>query len=210
MPYPRRLLNEGEQIALDLRPHWLFFGRELAAGVLVFALLIGAFLVPSEWEFASPAARILGAAITVVWAVTLAVRLIKWQTTHIVITSDRLIFRRGVLSKFGREIPLERVNDITFRQSFFERIMGAGDLLIESAGERGQETFNDVPHPDRVQQEIYRQTEGQWERRYGTARPAGGAQSIPKQIAELAELCDRGVITREQFEAKKAELLERM
>jgi len=78
MPFPRRLLNEGEQIALDLRPHWLFFGRQLAAGVLVAALLVGAFLVPSDWEFAAPAARILAAAITLVWAVALAIRLIVW------------------------------------------------------------------------------------------------------------------------------------
>jgi hypothetical protein len=86
-------------------------------------------------------------------------------------------------------------------------MIGAGDLLIESAGERGQETFSDIPHPDAVQQEIYRQME------VNQNRMTGGAprqQSVTDQIAALADLLDRGAISPAEFEAKKAQLLDRL
>jgi len=57
----------------------------------------------------------------------------------------------------GKEIPLERINDLTYRQRLFERLIGAGDLLVESAGERGQQTLRMVPNPVRVQQAISKQ-----------------------------------------------------
>jgi len=103
---------------------------------------------------------------------------------------------------------MEKVNDLASSQSFFERIIGAGDLLIESAGERGQEVFSDIPHPDAVQQEIYRQME------VNTARQMGGGpprqQSVTDQIAALADLRDRGAISPAEYEAKKAQLLDRL
>lgn len=85
------------------------------------------------------------------------VRYARWATTNIVLTNERLILRAGVLSKAGREIPLERVNDISFHQRLFERLIGAGDLVVESAGERGQETLRMVPKPEELQREIYQQ-----------------------------------------------------
>src|SRR5436190_1982571 len=84
-------------------------------------------------------------------------RYARWATTNMVLTNERLILRAGVLTKSGREIPLERINDLTYRQRFFERLIGAGDLLVESAGERGQEILRMVPRPMRVQQAIYKQ-----------------------------------------------------
>ncbi len=96
-------------------------------------------------------------------------RYLRWATTHFVLTTDRLIFRSGVLSKLSREIPLERVNDVTFSQSLWERLIGAGDLFIESAGERGQSVFQDIPKPEAVQVEIYRQMEANGQRMSGIA-----------------------------------------
>lgn len=214
MPYPRRLLNEGEEIAYDLRPHWWFFAKQALGGVGVVALLVAVLQLDDSardvglWIFAAAA---------VVWAVLLLVRLARWFTTHFVVTSDRLIFRTGVLARHGREIPLERVNDITFNQSLWERIIGAGDLLIESAGEQGQQRFSDIPHPEQVQQEIYRQGEANEMRlRGGGGGGAGGgaggarAATIPEQIEQLAKLRDQGVLSADEFERKKRDLLDRM
>jgi uncharacterized membrane protein YdbT with pleckstrin-like domain len=206
VPFPRRLLLEGETVALDLRPHWWFFIGPAAAGAPVLALLVGVYQLHGD---ARTAGLLVFAAAAVVWAVWLGARLLRWQTTHFVVTSERIVFRSGVLAKHGRDIPLERVNDIASSQTFFERIIGAGDLLIESAGERGQQTFTDIPHPDDVQQEIYRQMEANAARGSGAAS-AAAAPSVPAQIAALADLRDRGIISAEEFEAKKAELLSRM
>ena len=83
-------------------------------------------------------------------------RYFVWTYTHFVLTDRRVISRSGIVSKRGTEIPLERINNIDFHQRLFERAIGAGDLSIESAGRDGQSHFENVRHPDAVQQEIYR------------------------------------------------------
>jgi uncharacterized membrane protein YdbT with pleckstrin-like domain len=205
VPYPKRLLLDGETVALDLRPHWWFFIGPLTAGVVVVGLVVLASRLDGD---AARAAWLAASIAAVVWALWLAGRLARWATTHFVVTSDRLIFRTGVLAKHGRDIPLERINDITSNRTFFERIIGAGDLLIESAGERGQQTFSDIPHPDRVQREIYQQMEANAARMQGPRVAAG--PSVTDQIAALADLRDRGAISNAEYEAKKAELLNRL
>ncbi len=128
------------------------------------------------------------------------------------VTSQRVIHRVGVISKHGIEVPLERINTVFFNQSVFERMLGAGDLGIESAGERGSETFEDVRKPAIVQNEIYRQMEANSNRARGGG-PAVTQQaqlSIPEQIEKLDELRKRGVISEQEFAAKKADLLNRM
>lgn len=210
MGYPRRLLNEGEEVAYDLRPHWWFFASQTGVGVLVIALLGGVLQLDGDprdvglWGFAL---------VAISWALWVLWRLLVWLNTHFVVTSDRLIFRSGVLARQGREIPLERVNDITFHQSLWERVIGAGDLLIESAGEQGQQRFSNIPQPEAVQQEIYRQIEGNQRRMVAPATaPAAAAPepSIPEQIEKLADLRDRGALSEAEFEQKKRDLLERM
>jgi uncharacterized membrane protein YdbT with pleckstrin-like domain len=205
MPFPKRLLLDGETVALDLRPHWWFFAGPLFAGIPVLALLVTALKQDGDVQ---TVALWVTAAVALGWAVWLGSRLISWQTTHFVVTSDRLVFRSGILAKHTRDIPLEKVNDLASSQSLFERMIGAGDLLIESAGERGQETFSDIPRPNAVQQEIYRQMEANHARAMGSGPPR--QHSVTDQIAALADLRDRGAISPAEYEAKKAQLLDRL
>lgn len=209
MPYPRKLLNDGEEIALDLRPHWWFFGKHFLAGLalVVVGIVVAANLSGTPENLLLKAWGI-GA---LVWAVWIGLRYLDWNATHFVVTSDRVIYRTGVLAKHGVEIPLERINNINFHQGIWERVIGAGDLEIESAGRSGQSLFEDVWHPDGVQQEVYRRMEANARRQAswaGGAPPA--ADDVPAQIARLADLRDRGAITDAEYEAKKAELLDRM
>jgi uncharacterized membrane protein YdbT with pleckstrin-like domain len=84
---------------------------------------------------------------------------LRWRTTDFILTTDRLVTRQGVLSRQSHEIPLDRVNDLTCHQSLFERVIHAGDLMIESGGERGQETFSDVGDPFELQNAVHRAME---------------------------------------------------
>jgi membrane protein YdbS with pleckstrin-like domain len=206
MPFPKRLLLDGETVALDLRPHWWYFAGPLSAGIPVVVLLVVTWR--AENDLVHTGGLWATAAAALAWAVWLGARLISWQTTHFLVTSDRLVFRSGILAKHTRDIPLEKVNDLASSQTFFERMIGAGDLLIESAGERGQEKFSDIPHPDAVQQEIYRQMEVNQNRMMGGGPPR--QQSVTDQIAALADLRDRGAISPAEYEAKKAQLLDRL
>ena len=113
------------------------------------------------------------------------------------------------MAKPGREIPLDHINDISYHQTIFDRLIGAGDLVIESAGQRSQEVFPDLPQPGRIQNEIYRQIDAGKTRM--ADRMAGRRDlSIPEQIDKLDELRQRGVISQAEFDAKKAQLLDRM
>ncbi|HMC04544.1 MAG TPA: PH domain-containing protein [Actinomycetota bacterium] len=207
MPYPRKLLNPGERIAFDLHPHWWYFAP---LATLAVAIVAAAVVVTVTLKDVTQTYTLLGVAtFAVIWLVAFLVKLAEWRTTHFVLTSDRLIVRSGVLSKQGREIPLERINDLSYHQSLFERLVGAGDLVIESAGERGQDTFARIPRPERVEQLIYAEIENNRQRVSGGHAEQQEA-SIPDQISDLAKLRDRGVITDAEFQAKKAELLSRM
>jgi uncharacterized membrane protein YdbT with pleckstrin-like domain len=202
--FPTKLLNEREEIVLDLRPHWLFLFGPAAAVVAAGAAAI-AFLVLDLHDYVFLAS--LGAVVlAVLW---LMGRWAKWVTTNFVVTTDRLIYRSGVVAKRGMEIPLERVNNIAFNQSVRDRLLRCGDLLIESAGESGQQKFTDIAKPSQVQNEIYRQMEASVAR--DADRMAGRRElSIPEQIEKLDELRSRGVISQAEFEAKKAQLLDRL
>ncbi len=204
MPFPAKLLNDGEEIVLDVRPHWRYLAPPVAVVVLVIAGAV--------------AAAVVGVPSWVVWVVLVLLlaaigwllgRYARWLTTNLVVTTTRLVHRSGILSKSGREIPLDHLNDISYRQSFFDRMIGAGDLVLESAGREGQEVFADLPHPARIQNEIYRQIESGRNRQ--ADRMAGKRDlSIPEQIEKLDELRQRGVITSAEFEAKKTQLLDRL
>jgi uncharacterized membrane protein YdbT with pleckstrin-like domain len=211
VPYPKKLLNEGEEVALDLRPHWWFFSKHIATGIPLFVALVLVLSVGNKWLNA------LWAIVAVVWAGWLGLKYLEWNFTHFVVTDDRVIYRTGVIAKRGVEIPMERINNINFHQGIWERIIGAGDLDIESAGRDGQSHFDDVWHPDGVQQELYRQMEVNAKKRARWSNPAPAfapsapaPPTVPEQLQQLADLRDRGVITAAEFETKKAQLLERM
>ncbi len=204
LPFPPKLLNEGEQVVLDVRPHWIVMaGPSLAlAGSIAAAIVVSA-KTGNE-------VLVLGALVAVlVVMVWFLHRLARWATTNLVVTSDRLIVRSGIVSKRGREIPLERINDVTVTQTIVNRLLASGDLVVESAGERGLESFPECPRPTRVQNEIYAQMEAARDReleRQATRRPL----SPFEQLEKLHELWQRGVITQAEFDVKKAKLLDQL
>jgi uncharacterized membrane protein YdbT with pleckstrin-like domain len=203
MPYPQRLLNDNEEVALDIHPHWWFFARPALATIVSAPVFLWAqaALGDAGWEKGVQWLTGIIALVSVLW---LAGRWLKWRTTHFVITSDRLIARSGVVAKRGIEIPLERVNNVSFNQSIFERLIKAGDLLIESGGEDGQQRFTDILRPDEVQNLIHLQMEENQRRTFSV--PSSGAD-VATQLEKLEGLRDRGTISPEEFEAEKRRLL---
>ena len=209
MAFPTRLLLDGEKVVLDLRPHWWFYVGPLAAGVPVLLFVVGWFSM-DDGDSKDILAWVC-LAVFVAWALWFGSRLIQWATTHFVVTTERLIFRNGLIAKHGRDIPLDRINDISSHQSILERILRSGDLLIESAGEQGQQRFSNIRRPEPVKKEIYKQAEAHEEReRFGGSVQRQGGGSVPDQIAALADLLEKGHISEAEFAAKKADLLNRM
>jgi uncharacterized membrane protein YdbT with pleckstrin-like domain len=212
MPFPRRLVNSYEEITLDLHPHWISLAEPVLSliGSIVLAILVLVFTDSGTKPRAFFGVVVI--ALILVTAGWLIVRYLKRATTNFVITTHRLIFRSGVFAKHGVEIPLERVMNVNFNQSIFGRVIGAGDLLIESGGKDGQQRFADIPKPEQVQNLIHAQVESNSTRHDLHPPPAPeGAPGTPVDVADQLEklegLRSRGTITPEEFEEQKRRLL---
>ena len=202
MTFPRRLLSEGEELVLDLRPHWIALAwplTEIALDVAGVALVLA--YMPDRWPtWARWLVVGVGAALILVSALP---KIVVWATAHFVVTTDRVIHRSGWFAKRSMEIPLENISDVRFSQGVFERLIGAGDLVLESPGEFGQETFTNIRRPEVVQKTIYEMNEANLRRMQAPAVPA----SVADELAKLSRLRDEGVISDEEFEAQKSRLL---
>ncbi len=205
MAYPRKLLGPNEEIVEDLRPHWWFLVRPVLGLVITIAIGI-ALLGWNDIEVLDWVGGIL-----VLLALGYFVyKYLQWISTNFTVTTDRVIYRSGVLTKSGIEIPLERINTVFFNQTIFERMIRAGDLAIESAGETGRSEFSDIRHPTLVQAEIYKQMEDNENRKFDRINRPAAELSVVEQIEKLDELRQRGVLSQQEFDAKKADLLGRM
>jgi uncharacterized membrane protein YdbT with pleckstrin-like domain len=203
MAFPKELLADHERLVLETRPHWIAL---LIPALATLGAVVAMILVPWDGTVELVAKSIVFAA----WILLAVIPFFQWRYTLFVLTSDRLITRRGVIAKTSKEIPLERINDVAFSQSIIERVLGAGDLLIESAGERGQERITNVRHPEQLQLTIYKEAEENSNRMMrGGAAPAP-SPGIPEQIEALARLNKQGVLSDSEFEAKKQDLLRRL
>jgi len=219
MPFPRRLLIENEELVLELRPHWIAIVVPAIVTVLVVAGWILA-LTYSPDDGTSRSIVVWGAsAIAVFLLIAFPVRkFIAWVTSYFVVTSDRVIHREGWIAKRSMEIPLEAINDVRFHQGVFERLIGAGDLIISSASEFGRQVFGDIRNPEEVQKAISHQGELNKERMYrgggrGSAAPAQAATppasaSTTGELERLAELRNKGVLTEDEFQSQKKRILD--
>jgi len=208
--YPKANLHPTERLVLDLHPHWWTFTPSLLAlvGAIVVGILI---LTGAEGWTQNGAVRLVWAAVVLSTAGWFVTRIIQWATTQLVLTSDRLIWRRGVIAKSGVEIPIDRINTIFFHQRIWERLIGVGDLVVESASASSAQRFDNMLRPARIQNEIYLQKESLQARHRSsatTAIPGGDAPTVADRLATLTGLRDSGAITPEEFEAKRAALLE--
>jgi uncharacterized membrane protein YdbT with pleckstrin-like domain len=205
MAYPKKNLNANETIALDMHPHWWYFAEPAFSLLASIVLGILVLTMTDAGTSTRKSLAVLAGILLVGTAIWTIVRYLKWLTTEFVITSNRLIFRQGVIGKSGVEIPLERVNNVNFSQGIFERMLGAGDLLIESGGEDGQQRFTDIRRPAQVQNLIHAQMEGHFQRRAEYAKAPTG--DVTEQLQRLEGMLQRGTLTQEEFDVQKARLL---
>jgi uncharacterized membrane protein YdbT with pleckstrin-like domain len=213
MAYPDDALAPHEKLILNLHPHaWILIKPGIPLVVLVVVGLWEKIVIDNVALSGLLAVAII---VNVGWFLN---RFFYWLTSHFVLTSDRVMYRGGILQKQSIEIPLERINTVFCHQGLFERMLRLGDLEIESASKDGAQVFDDIRRPSDVQKEIYIQMEANENRKYdrmgaishGAQAPAAAAPSIADQVNQLAQLRDQGHLTEAEFQTKKAELLGRM
>jgi uncharacterized membrane protein YdbT with pleckstrin-like domain len=149
VPYPDKVLTDGEEVVAALHPHALtMFWPVVRLLLVVGAASFGMAMIPVGSD--QGLYRLVLLAVAVVLVLLAVVRpLLRWWTTHYVITTHRLLYRTGVLARSGRDIALSRITDVSFSQTLWERIIRSGTLRITSAGE-GATVLYRVPGSERV------------------------------------------------------------
>ena len=235
MAFPSRLLIDGEEVIVELRPHWVALGWPLVVAAGALATAIG---VIAAYPDVAIGVVYLLVTVVVLAALWLAGRMIRWFTTSLVVTTSRIVQRSGVVSRRGLELRLERVNQLSYHQSITARLLRTGELIVEMGGELGVVVFDHVPRPAVVQSLITEQIDAV-HRRVRTFVPVGprlrvdanrplsagdtppkgtaavtgsraGDRSVVDRLVELDELRRRGIVTDDEFAAKKTALLERL
>jgi hypothetical protein len=156
MPVPRKLLTEGESVVVEIRPTWLVLGWPLVMTIAAAALAV---LVVVSFPKAPVGIGYVLLAVVLVAAGWLGLRALKWHSTSIVLTTSRILERRGVFTRTGIEIRLDRVNELCYRQTLLERVVHTGSLEVEVGGETGVVVFMHLPHPAAVQSLVTEQIE---------------------------------------------------
>ncbi|MEX0753794.1 MAG: PH domain-containing protein [Actinomycetota bacterium] len=206
MTFPKRLLIDDEQLVIDTRPHWI----ALVAPVLVIVLVVLAWIIALPNLPDGSAGDVLrwvliGAGVVVIAAFSVR-RIVDWLTDNFCVTSDRIIHRHGLIAKKSMEVPLEHINDVRFQQKIWERMIGAGTIVIHSASEAGRQEFKNVRNPEHVQKTIYHEGEKNQQRMRGGLQ-VPQAPTVTSELHRLADLRDRGVLTPQEFEEQKARIL---
>jgi uncharacterized membrane protein YdbT with pleckstrin-like domain len=152
-------LIEDEHLVLRLHPHWKTLVRPLAVAVLVIAVaLVAEVLIPPGKAAAIGrlAVAVVAILVLMIW---LIVPILRWRTTVFELTNRRLRMRDGIITRHGRDIPLARINDVSFSKGLLDRLLGSGRLVVESAGEHGQIVLTDIPRVEVTQGTLYRLVE---------------------------------------------------
>jgi uncharacterized membrane protein YdbT with pleckstrin-like domain len=151
MAISQKLLSDGEYVVLGLRTHV----KALIGPVVVLVLVLAAVITTATLQPDNTPVR-LGAAVVaglvlVLWSL---IPLLRWLTTTYTVTNRRLITRRGIISRSGRDIPLFRINDVAYEKGLLDRILGCGTLIISDATEKAGVVLADIPNVERVQLQV--------------------------------------------------------
>jgi uncharacterized membrane protein YdbT with pleckstrin-like domain len=173
-----RSLAVGEQPVAILHPHWkTLVAPVVMTFVVVAVLLAGEVLIP-----AGSGAAIERLAIAVIAVLLLmwwlVIPILSWRTTVYELTTRRMRLRDGILTRSGRDIPLSRITDVSFRKGVLDRLFGCGTLVVESAGEHGELTLRNIPRVEQVSAMLFELVE---EERLSDSRPRDGRPAPPDQ-----------------------------
>lgn len=158
MGYPADVLAPGEKLLVHRHPHWKTILSAFLVAVVATALCVFVYWWLGTLDLSSTVHTVLGIILGVAWLVVfawwVAAPLIRWGTTHFVITDRRVMFRTGVFTRTGIDIPLLRINTVQFEHDLIDRILRTGTLIIESASDDPLQ-FEDIPQVEKIHSLLY-------------------------------------------------------
>ena len=158
-------LTDDEELVLRLHPHWKTLVWPLLFAVLVVAAALVLEVVIPPGSMAAVERLVVAAVAILAVMLWLMVPVLRWRTTLYELTTRRLRMRDGIVTRHGRDIPLARINDVSFTKGLLDRLLGSGQLVVESAGEHGQIVLTDIPRVEYTQATLFRLVEEEQRRR---------------------------------------------
>lgn len=208
--YLQRLLGENEKIILITRQHWFILARNIIVEILlILAIFVASLLLILLLNLAAALVIPIGFLIMLLPIASLALDVARWSNSQFVLTNRRVIQISGIFNKTTEDSSLEKVNDVKMVQSFFGRLFNYGDIEIMTASELGVNTFRRIAKPIEFKTAMLNAKErldrGEEYRSNDIQK-----EDIPALIANLDLLRKQGIITEEEFNQKKKELLSRL
>ncbi len=208
--YIQSLMGEAEKMLLVTRQHWFVLFRTIVAEILIiFILIVGSIAASVAYPPAAMLAPVIGLLLALIPVVGMVRDILIWYNRQYIVTNRRVIQISGVVNKNVVDSSLEKVNDVKMSQSFFGRIFDYGNIEILTASELGVNQFQRIGDPVHFKIAMLNAKEklGFDDYVVHTGKPA---DDIPTLIAKLDELRKQGIVSEEEFQAKKAELLAKM
>ena len=216
MGYLDNLMGRNEKVVFITRQHWLvLLWTALIDLVAVVIIILGSFLLAG---LSDSLGFLKALSIFAVFPIVhFAIRYLNWYNTQYIVTNRRVMEIRGVINKRVSDSSLEKVNDVVLEQSILGRLLNFGTVEIITGSDIGVNFFRHMARPVRFKTEMLNQKEdlaeldsyGSRAKRVLTEEPPTTGD-IPELIAELDELRKKGIITEQEFNAKKADLLRRI
>ena len=207
--YVDNLLGEHEKILMVARQHWFTFLQAVLVEILFIVVILTIVTVLLLITHLSIIA--LGFFLLIIPFVGMARDFVDWTSRQYIISNFRVVQVSGIVNKNVIDSSLEKVNDVKMAQSFFGRIFNFGDIEILTASELGVNLFKHIGDPVHFKTTMLNAKE-RLEHEGSRPEEAEGADrsDIPALIEQLDHLRQRGVLTEEEFQRKKADLLTKM
>ena len=215
-------LMPNEKMVLASNPYWFYFWKQVAAALGIIGLLL------ILWWLGDGVINDVFRWITIIAVVILVLdtiyEFVQWKTTRFAITNQRVAYQSGIARRKGVSIPLNRINNVNFDQSAIARMFNNGVVTIESAGETGDSVFENIPDPEKVRALIFKQVEADEQadsdrdaaalakalREQQAAGPADSPVPATERLAQLDQLRAQGLVTDEEYQAKRQKILDEL
>ena len=207
----RTNLKKDEKLLLITRQHWI----KLALPVCAWLLLVILLLILKWFIFST------GFLIVLIAAIYPAYEYINWKYNLWAVTNIRVVDESGFFSRHSKESPLDKINNVEYAQSIWGRMLGYGDVDIQTAAEMGETTYNLIHAPKLLKdtithaQEEYKKMQignqaSQLAEAIARTNPgtaAASTQMIADELHKLFDLLQKGAITNEEYIAQKNKLM---
>lgn len=209
MGYAEKNLAPGETILHRARYHWVFYRFSIA--VLVLAGLLGA---ASLYARRAQAGDEVGRPLALVAAVFVAIALVSFLARRVranmdefVVTNRRVIRKVGVVAREIQQAPLEKIQDITIEQGVLGRMLGYGTVIVETASEKGMLVFPAIAAPESFRNHVWGQAPARPDAAASGASSGTPPPAARARLEELESLKQRGLVSQEEYAAKRQEIL---